>query len=74
METTSNGDANDLCVHRVFPPSLDAKKTWYALNFSLCCGRSSMFGSTESAKLFCDEYISTYIVMRYSEKLELQHP
>ena len=56
MEDTSDGDANDLCLHRVFSPALDAKKTWYALNSSLCCGRPSTFCSTESAKLFCDEY------------------
>lgn len=56
MENSSDGGANDLCLHRVFSPSLDAKKTWYALNSSLCCGKPSMFCSTESAKLFCGEY------------------
>ena len=56
MESRNNGRAKDLCLHGVFSPALDAQKKWYALNSVLCCGKPSMFCSTEFSKLFCDDY------------------
>ena len=56
MGSASDGGAIELCLHRVFSSSLDAKKSWYALNSSLCCCKPSMFCSTEFAKVSPDEY------------------
>lgn len=53
MEDSSGGD---LSLKKVFSSSLDAKKTWYALNTKLCSCKPSTFCSTSSAKLFSDEY------------------
>lgn len=43
MGAMSDGGADDPCLHRVFSPSLDAEKNWYALNGRLCCGKPSVF-------------------------------
>lgn len=40
----------------VFSPSLDPKKSWYALNFALCDCKPSRFGTLGYARVFPNEY------------------
>lgn len=60
MESGSLGDvaeANDPPkLHRVFSPSLDPKKSWYALNFALCDCKPSRFCTLGYARVFPNEY------------------
>lgn len=60
MESGSLGDvaeANDLPkLHRVYSPSLDLKKSWYALNFSLCDCKPSRFCTLGYTRVFPNEY------------------
>lgn len=56
MGAMSDGGAEDPCLHRVFSPSLDAEKNWYALNGRLCCGKPSVFCCTDAAKMFNNEF------------------
>ena len=48
--------AEDPCLLRVFSPSLDAEKNWYASNERLLCGKPSVFCSTDAAKMFSNEF------------------
>ena len=43
-------------LHRVFSPSLDAEKNWYASNERLRCGKPSVFCCTDAAKVFSNEF------------------
>lgn len=60
MESGSLGnvaEANDPPkLHRVFSPSLDPKKSWYALNFALCDCKPSRFCTLGYARVFPNEY------------------
>lgn len=60
MESGSLGDVaeanNPPKLHRVFWPSLDPKKSWYALNFALCNCKPSRFCTLGYARVFPNEY------------------
>jgi len=60
MESSSGGDSGeangDRLFHRVLSASLDPKKSWFALNSTLCGGKPSRFCSFGYAQVFPDEY------------------
>ena len=56
MEDSSGGEANGRLLQRVLSASLDPKKSWFALNATLCGGKPSRFCSLGYAEKFPDEY------------------
>ena len=56
MEDSSGSETSDPLLHRVLPASLDAKKSWFALNSVKCGGKPSRLCSSGFAQVFPDEY------------------
>ena len=56
MEDSSGSETSDLLLHRVLSASLDAEKSWFALNSVKCGGKPSRFCSSGFAQVFPDEY------------------
>ena len=56
MECRSGGEAHGLGLQRVLSASLDPKKSWFALNSTLCSGKPSRFCSLGYTRVFPDEY------------------
>ena len=54
-------------LHRVFSPSLDPKKSWYALNFALCDCNPSRFCSLAYARVFPNEFRQVNLDHVYTE-------
>ena len=56
MEDSSGSETSDPLLHRVLSASLDAEKSWFALNSVKCWGKPSRFSSSGFAQVFPDEY------------------
>ena len=56
MEDSSGSETSDPLLHRVLSASLDAEKSWFALNSVKCGGKPSRFCSSGFAQAFPDEY------------------
>ena len=56
MEDSSGSETSDPLLHRVLSASLDAEKSWFALNSVKCGGKPSRFCSSGFAQVFPDEY------------------
>ena len=56
METSNIGKAKCPLLQKVLSPSLDPKKSWFALNSVLCSAKPSTLCSSGFDQVFSDEY------------------